>query len=122
MLWHILKTELPVDTSRNGLLFGPHYLGQILPARGLSLEIQTGMIRRFININLTSASRPPRFRALPGEHRKAYSNRPEADFVMSMTVLGTGPGTRTTKRVSTPSAKGTVTQKYRFVLGKDIFC
>ena len=24
----------------------------------------------------------PRFRALPGEHRKVYSNRSEADFVM----------------------------------------
>ncbi len=29
----------------------------------------------------------PRFRALPGEHRKAYSNRLEAAFVMSSGII-----------------------------------
>ena len=28
----------------------------------------------------------PRFRALPGEHRKVYSNRSEADFVMPSSI------------------------------------
>jgi hypothetical protein len=29
----------------------------------------------------------PRFRALPGEHRKVYSNRSEADFVMPSGII-----------------------------------
>jgi hypothetical protein len=28
----------------------------------------------------------PRFRTLPGEHRKVYSNRSEADFVMPSVI------------------------------------